>query len=230
MPVLHPLGLAKLFEKRLATTFCSLFPTAFTVDWASVFLLLRRGSMHGAMCFLETIANSWTTSTRYHDGVLDYCLFGCRNAPDDLANYIRCVRLWTEIDEATGVEVDVDPDGVRERLLLGSATAERIRRLTVAYSVYHAMKHGHINMIKRAAASGDFADVLKQTRVAAEAFVIKFPSRSTRPRRSEAPITRPRGDSGDRGKEHGLRDACEPECADLPSGQHHPCCSASYLF
>ena len=193
MPVLHPLGLAKLFEKRLATTFCSLFPTAFTVDWAGVFLLLRRGSMHEAMCFIETLANSWTTSSRYHDSAVEFCAFGCRHAPDDLAHYICCVRLWSAIDRATGMAGEADPDSVRERLLLESANNDRKRRLTVAFSVCHAMKQGHLDMIKRAGASGDFANVLKQTRAAAETFAIKFPS--IRPCRSEARIAPRRGES-----------------------------------
>ena len=77
--------------------------------------------MHEAMCFIKTVAKSWTTRLRYHDGALKFCAFGCRHAPDDLAHYISCVRLRSAIDKATGVAGEADPDSVRERLLLESA-------------------------------------------------------------------------------------------------------------
>ena len=55
------------------------------------------------LMIVKTIANSWSTSVRYHEVVHHSCLFGCgrlgplppQAAPDDsVAHYVHCPILW----------------------------------------------------------------------------------------------------------------------------------------
>ena len=73
--------------------------------------------MHEAMVFVKTIANSWTTSARYHDAKLVCCAFGCSLERDDLAHYVACPRLWSEVDVASGANDEEEVDSVKQRLL-----------------------------------------------------------------------------------------------------------------
>ena len=80
-----------------------------------------------------------------------------RTQPDDLAHYIACPRLWTEIDECTGRESEVT--SVAERFLLHTATLET--ELVVASLVYHALKIGQIGVVTFAGQQNDFAPLLR---------------------------------------------------------------------
>jgi hypothetical protein len=171
---LHPPALTTLFAKRLTTSFKDHFRVLPPIDWARTFSVLRAASSHEAMCFVKSISNSWTKSSRFHDNKIDQCAFGCRGAPDDLAHYLCCPWLWTEVDEATQFDIDLDPDNVHQRLLVASASCDRVRRLTVAFSVYHAIKCGHLGAVQRAIAGKDFSEVLRLTSEAAAAFATKF--------------------------------------------------------
>ena len=97
--------------------------------------------------------------------------------PDCLSHYIHCCRLWTEVDEATGVDVDVAPDTMMQRLLLDFSNAVRVRRLTVAFSVCHAIKLGHLEAIRNSIASDSFTRFLDLAKGAAAAFATKCPGK-----------------------------------------------------
>ena len=112
--VMYPAQISTLFEKRLGTVFVQFFGSKPQIDWSGTFQLLQGLPMHEAMCFVKTICNSWTTSTRFHDGKLSQCAFGCRVAPDDVAHYVCCPRLWTEVDIAAGASDNEELDTVRQ--------------------------------------------------------------------------------------------------------------------
>jgi hypothetical protein len=153
---LYPLRITELFEKRLSTVFVDHFGLGPRVDWSRTFKVLRGVSAHEAMVVVKTIANSWTTSARYHDAKLASCAFGCPLAKDGLAHYVVCARLWTEVDIACGADNDEEIDNAQQRLLTTDPTPERARRLAIAFSVYHAVKLGHLDAIKSAIAASDF--------------------------------------------------------------------------
>ena len=184
---LYPAQIDTLFEKRLGTVFVRFTGERLHVDWIGTFKLLRGLSMHEAMCYVKTICNSWTTSSRYHDGKLLNCAFGCRGAPDDLAHYICCPRLWTEVDVAAGASDEEELDSVRQRLLVEDPTDERARRIVIAFSVYHALKLGHLNLIQKAATENDYGEVLNVTHATAAAYAIKHSRHQEPLRRTVAP-------------------------------------------
>ena len=114
---LYPLRITEVFEKRLSTVFVDHFGLCPRVDWSQTLKVLQGSSMHEAMVFVKTIANSWTTSARYHDAKLVCCAFGCSLERDDLAHYVACPRLWSEVDVASGANDEEEVDNVKQRLL-----------------------------------------------------------------------------------------------------------------
>jgi hypothetical protein len=241
---LYPPRLSQLFCLRLQSSLGVARDQLSEIDWTRLFEVLKSTSTHEAMCVIKTISNSWTTSARFHDGKLEHCCFGCRGARDDLAHYLCCCRLWTEVDIATGVDEDDLPDTAAQRMLLFGPSLVRARRLVVAYSVYHALKNGHLVTIQHAASSGDYGDVLVRTRALADAYSLKHCSRplgggvfriatpalphSSRDRLNpdfDHHELRPLCSQPVGADELDPREFCEPECSDLPAGTHHPGCS-----
>ena len=52
---------------------------------------------------------------------------------------------------------------------------ERSRRVVIAFSVYHAVKLGHLNKIPKAVTENDYREVLNVTHTTAAAYAIKHP-------------------------------------------------------
>ena len=196
---LLPPMITQLLEERLATLLEKCEAYLPLVAWPTVLTVTQNLSSHEAMCCLKTWSNSWTTSARFHDSNLERCALGCKSALDDLSHYVRCERLWVEVDIATSVEVEEEPDTIQQRLLLETPTSERARRLVVAFSGYHVLKNGHLGRIQRTEASNDYRDVISLTRSLADAYAIKHPRKGPRgerrceSRRIECPEIVPSG-------------------------------------
>ena len=71
--------------------------------------------------------------------------------------------------------IEAEPDNLLLlRLLVDLPTRDRVRRLTIAVSVSHAVKCGNLGIIQRAHASNDFSYELDLARDAAAAYAIEF--------------------------------------------------------
>jgi hypothetical protein len=174
---LHVDMLIPLFERRLRTVFAPLLIPLPVIPWTEIRAILNKVGIHVAMTIIKTWAGSWCTSTRYHDGRCAYCIFGCGYAGDQIVHYISCPWLWTAVDVATGLDEE-EIDTASQRLLLVGPSPTRAKRLTIAYSVYHAIKLDNLEEVQRAEASRDYSIVREKTDAAARAFAIKFYSAS----------------------------------------------------
>lgn len=155
------------------------------IVWTAVFKVLNAIGTRAAMCCIKSFCNSCATSARYHDLKLEGCALGCHGGHDDLAHYILCARLWTVMDVAAGVHVDDEPDTALQRHLLDDPSMDRTRRSVVAYSVYHALRNGHLDAVQRAWNANSYERVLGLAQSLADAFAI------TLPRRQETQIVLP---------------------------------------
>ena len=175
---LYPSRLQEFLARRIEEVFPTLVPDASGIRWAPIFHALERTDQHAAMFAMKTWTNSWTTSTRHHDGKAKFCILGCRGTAlaackDDLEHYILCPRLWVEVDIAGGGPED-PIDHPLPRLLINDINKYRIRALVVAYTTYHEIKRGHVDLIHAAEADVSYSVVLTAIRVAALAFATKF--------------------------------------------------------
>ena len=142
-----------------------------------MFAVLKEMGSHIAMTAVKTWCNAWTTSTRYHDGKCTTCIFGCRWAPDHVAHYMSCARLWVEVEEAAGLDVDVSVCEV-QRLLIDAPSPLNAAALATAFSVYHSIKNGQLEDIQRAERGESYDKVLRATREAVQAYAIKYKIRT----------------------------------------------------
>ena len=112
------------------------------------------------MTVLETWANAWCTTTRYHEDPVWPCIFGCSAAPDSLAHYLSCFRFWSGVVGSCKVpECHAHADPLVKCCLV-QPTPLRAKLITVASRVYHAMKFVHRDVIQASIDSQDFEPCL----------------------------------------------------------------------
>ena len=102
----RPSGWGSLLQRRLSV----LIPgSGILVDQAlkSLVTALSTTTQSNGLLVIKTVANSWTTSYRYHEHVLLDCVFGCHKMRplrkgathrDTLSHYLVCPRLWSMIN------------------------------------------------------------------------------------------------------------------------------------
>ena len=87
------------FQRRLTSLF-----QPYELDFQQSILLdrcwgaLRKCRVADAVKVIKTWSNGWATSSRYHEGLILPCLFGCKSCIDCLEHYIQCphlLALWT---------------------------------------------------------------------------------------------------------------------------------------
>ncbi len=71
-----------------------------------------------------------------HEDIKWPCIFGCE-ANDEIAHYIVCPILWHIACSQTSSE---DSIYVSERLCFVQPSLEKLKRLALAHSIYHACK------------------------------------------------------------------------------------------
>ena len=108
---------------------------------------------HHAVQALRGWANGWCTSKRFHDSQCPGsnsgdgigCIFGCRGATDSIQHYFQCTCLWDMINERF-------PHGdsrLVSRLGLAQPYEVNIKRAVVASFVYHNLRVGDLDFIRR---------------------------------------------------------------------------------
>jgi hypothetical protein len=170
---LYPSGLKALCAQRLDNVFGEPLASNDDFDWRPAAAVLKRAGVHTATVYIKTVLNSWTTSARYHDEKCRKCIFGCRWAGDELQHYVSCARLWTEVDVATGLDEE-KIDTVQQRLMLSEPSRSRARRLTIAFSIYHALKLEALALIQAAEACGEYSAVITKLHALARTFANKY--------------------------------------------------------
>ena len=108
--------------------------------------------MHISMAVIETLAGGWTTSLRMHEAEQTSCIFGCKDARDNVGHYIMCNRLWRAVAHASRCVFSTD---IHCRLAI-SASPQDIINLYVAFCTYHSVRFKYATDISQAAASRNF--------------------------------------------------------------------------
>ena len=54
---------------------------------------LKKCRVADAVKIIKTWSNGWATSSRYHEGLVLPCLFGCNSCSDSLEHYLHCTHL-----------------------------------------------------------------------------------------------------------------------------------------
>ena len=75
---------------------------------------------------------------------------------DDLSHYLQCNCLWDIVQQASNLPL---PQTIAERLCLGHHTKQCAYLLTIAFTVYHSLKQGHLAEVLAAIDSGNFSRV-----------------------------------------------------------------------
>ena len=89
------------------------------------------------LALLKSYVGGWTTTCRMHEQKRLTCLFGCKDAEDELLHYIYCAPLWLIASEAFGCSSSLSVD---ERLCFADVTPQTVHIHAVAFQVYHFLK------------------------------------------------------------------------------------------
>ena len=125
------------FERRLNSLF-----QPYELDFQQAILLdgcwgaLKKCRVADAVKIIKTWSNGWATSSRYHEGLILPCLFGCKSCIDCLEHYIQCHHLralWTFL----AGDVNSDP---LKRWGLITPEPNDFLRIACVFSGYHAIR------------------------------------------------------------------------------------------
>ena len=138
-PLCHRFGdtLNDTFERRLTSLFQPYeldFQQAILLDrcWA----VLKKCRVADAVKIIKTWSNGWATSSRYHEGLVLPCLFGCNSCSDSLEHYLHCTHLLAMWRFLAG-NVSADP---LKRWGLIAPELNDFLRIACVFSGYHAVR------------------------------------------------------------------------------------------
>ena len=108
------------------------------------------------MSVIKTLANSWATSTRYHEDIRKFCFVGCHcfldveeadceTPTDSLAHYLACPLFWSLINSACRSPCIEWEMTVPQRLCLDTPSVRRAKLLAIGYRIYQCIKFGHFD-------------------------------------------------------------------------------------
>ena len=109
------------------------FQQAIHLEWC--WGALKKCRVADAVKIIKIWSNGWATSSRYHEGVLLPCLFGC-SCIDKLEHYLHCphlLALWTFL----AGHVSSDP---LERWGLIRPESDVFLQIACVFSGYHAIR------------------------------------------------------------------------------------------
>ena len=125
------------FERRLTSLF-----QPYELDFQQAILLdrcwiaLKKCRVADAVKIIKTWSNGWATSSRYHEGVVLPCLFGCKSCIDNLQHYLQCPHLFAIWTFLAG-SVSADP---LKRWGLIAPEPNDFLQIACVFSGYHAIR------------------------------------------------------------------------------------------
>ena len=91
------------------------------------------------VCWLKAMAGAWCTSVRLHTTIIWPCIFGCKDARDELGHYLACPVLWQFAREFVGAE---EPSiAIGSRLCIVQPSIAKLHALACVHSLYHACRN-----------------------------------------------------------------------------------------
>ena len=100
--------------------------------WATV----KKCRVADAVKIIKTWSNGWATSSRYHEGVILPCLFGCKACTDNLQHYMQCPHLFALWTFLAG---DISSDPLVRWGLIGPEPNDFLQ-IAAVFSGYHAIR------------------------------------------------------------------------------------------
>jgi len=140
-------------------------------EWTQVSKTL---SSSVVLTVLKTWANSWCTTSRYHEDILWPCIFGCCGAKDELAHYLCCIRFWSGICESCDLQeslVHVDP---LIKMSLANPSSFWAKLIAVASRTYHAIKFDQRELVQSAVDRNEFSACLSTLQIVAKHFATEI--------------------------------------------------------
>ena len=129
-------------RRKLFDVFGASRPRVSDADLDGTFECIKQVGGFGALCWVKTISNAWTTSYRMHEQTLMPCIFGCgQGVPDRCSHYIVCPVLWAAIVDVMGEPVRVSDPSILHRLLISSPHPDHLFCLSLAFLSYHFVKN-----------------------------------------------------------------------------------------
>ena len=128
---------------------------------------------------VKTLANSWSTSSRYHEHHRLSCVFGCavncprhscNDAADSVRHYLSCPILWSIIGLVTKAFFGSSPCS---RLGIVAVPTD-LRPLALSYLLYHRMNLEHTYLVTNMSSRKCWATVLHLTFEAASAYAAEI--------------------------------------------------------
>ena len=101
------------------------------------------------MCYIKTILNSWTTTSRFGAEVIWPCIFGCgcTGNRDSVRHYLHCPELRLCLGKAYGCETSGD----LAIFGLDSGPSEiHVERVASTFIAYHSVVKGHAGLVHAA--------------------------------------------------------------------------------
>ena len=99
-------------------------------------IALKKCRVADAVKIIKTWSNGWATSSRYHEGVVLPCLFGCKSCIDNLQHYLQCPHLFALWTFLAG-SVSADP---LKRWGLIAPEPNDFLQIACVFSGYHAIR------------------------------------------------------------------------------------------
>ena len=155
-PLFHPQDMPSLCAQRLRALSPDFEYDLRRCKWDVIAKQLKRCSTHIAMCTIKTYTNGWCTTHRFHESVRLPCIFGCQGPIDTLAHYATCSRLWLVVGRHSRVN---SGNSVLMRLGIQEPSPQHFKDLAVAFTVYHALKLGHRELVNTAVDDNNFREV-----------------------------------------------------------------------
>ena len=133
---LFPASWPLFLNQRLITALAIPAELVYSINWTDAFLAMRPFPPHVRMILVRTWVNAWTTTTRMHERDIVSCFCGC-SAPDSLAHYIVCPRLWRAVCSSCSEPLCIDP---LSAISLPHPSFVSVRLSSVAFVLYHKFK------------------------------------------------------------------------------------------
>ena len=123
---------------KLAVTLKPLYPNGDLPQnwWGATFECLRGVSSYIKMCWLKTVAGAWCTGVRLQTHRGRGCIFGCKDARDELCHYLLCPALWQLARDA--LRIQETSIFILQRLCISEPTTMKLKTLAFCHALYHA--------------------------------------------------------------------------------------------
>ena len=97
---------------------------------------------------------------RFHEPPVLPCIFGCHEGGDQLAHYSNCDPFWTIMCSCAKLSAHWLPCPPMQRFCFPEPNCHNLLLCGMMFKTYHALRKDYDNLVRKAAASFDFSEVI----------------------------------------------------------------------